>query len=79
MTLNHGNFNAILNGGKKSKFNIMKDISDSEANELTGGTAAGSCAYNIAFSASFGGLFGGAGAIVGAVVAATGPSCLALW
>lgn len=55
----------------------MKDLSQFEAEELTGG--ASQCATEIAFGASFGGLFGGAGALIGAAVAATGPSCLGLW
>ena len=55
----------------------MKNLSDSEAGELSGGVS--DCGYNIAVSASFGGLFGGAGALIGAVVAATGPSCLGWW
>jgi hypothetical protein len=55
----------------------MKELSDSAAEKLRGGTS--TCGYNIAVSASFGGLFGGAGALVGAVAAATGPSCLGWW
>jgi len=55
----------------------MKNLSDSQADELKGGVS--QCVYNIGFSASLGGLFGGAGAVVGAVAAATGPSCLGWW
>ena len=56
---------------------IMEDLSQLEADELTGG--ASQCATQIAFGASFGGLFSGAGALIGAAVAATGPACLGLW
>ena len=54
------------------------NLSDADAEELTGGVA-GACVTQIAFGASFGGLFGGAGALIGAAVAATGPACLGLW
>ena len=56
----------------------MKELSDAQAKQLTGGTSP-SCGYNIVVSATVGGLFGGAGAAIGAIVAATGPSCLGWW
>jgi len=55
----------------------MKDLTDSQADDLKGGIS--TCGYNIVASASFGGLFGGAGAVIGAIAAATGPSCLGWW
>jgi hypothetical protein len=70
-------FALISNGGKRSKFKKMQDLSNEEAEELSGG--ASQCATEIAFGASFGGLFSGAGALIGAAVAATGPACLGLW